>query len=161
MDQTITVVLAPEPTDEVRMLVAELEAELAANYPAEQRHGLPLAAIFQPHIRFFVARVGAEPAGCGGIALFEDCAELKRMYVRDRFRGRGVAPALLAELERRARAVGQHTLRLETGTIQHAARRFYAREGFVPCAAFRDYALMSHEHVAGSIFMEKRLSDTL
>ncbi len=157
MGQPVVIVSAHHPTDEVRTLVAELEAGLAANYPAEQRHGLSLDAIFQPHIRFFVARLDGEPAGCGGIALLDGFAELKRMYVRERFRGQGVAPALLARLEQEARSAGQRLLRLETGTVQHAALRFYAREGFSPCGAFGDYALMADEQVAGSVFMEKRL----
>ena len=38
-----------------RSLVGELEAVLSAEYPPEQRHGLPIEAIFQPGIHFFVA----------------------------------------------------------------------------------------------------------
>ena len=50
-----------------------------------------LDAIFQPHVRFFVARLDGEAVGCGGVALFEGFAEVKRMYVREAARGRGVA----------------------------------------------------------------------
>ncbi|HWM61279.1 MAG TPA: hypothetical protein VNN98_03965, partial [Rhizomicrobium sp.] len=57
------------PTDEARALVAELEQELARHYPPEQRHGLAFASIFQPNIRFFVARRQGAAVGCGGIAL--------------------------------------------------------------------------------------------
>ena len=81
------------PTEEVRVLVEDLEAELAALYSAEQRHGLALDAIFQPHIRFFVARCDGAAAGCGGVAFFRDFAEVKRMYVRKELRGLGIAPA--------------------------------------------------------------------
>src|SRR5471032_1002521 len=132
----ITVELAPAATDEVRVLVDELEQVLAAEYPPEQRHGLALDAIFQPHIRFFVARLDGAAVGCGGVAFLAGFAEVKRMYVRDAARGRGVAPALLARIEREAREAGVALLRLETGTAQHAALRFYEREGFRPCAAF-------------------------
>jgi hypothetical protein len=31
--------------------------------------------------------------GCGGVAIFDDCAEVKRMYTRPVARGRGVAIA--------------------------------------------------------------------
>ena len=48
----ISIELSAAPTEEVRILVDELEAILAAEYPTEQRHGLALAAIFRPHIRF-------------------------------------------------------------------------------------------------------------
>lgn len=146
------------PTDEVRALIGELEAALAANYPRHQRHGLTLDAIFQPHIRFFVARLGGQAVGCGGVALLEGFAEVKRMYVRDGLRGRGIAPAILRRLEQEARAAGLHTVRLETGTLQHAALRFYSRSGFATCAAFGDYAAMRPEQIEESVFMEKWLA---
>ena len=153
----ISMELALAPTDEVRALVSELEAILAAEYPPEQRHGLALEAIFQPHIRFFVARLEGDAVGCGGVALFDGFAELKRMYVREAVRGRGLAPALLARLEAAAREAGLPVLRLETGTNQLAALRFYEREGFRRCAAFGDYTAMPPQAIATSIFMEKPL----
>ena len=75
-------------TDDVRALLEELDRELAANYPPDQRHALALDAIFEPHIRFFIARRGGEAVGCGGVALFADFAEVKRMYVRPGAPGR-------------------------------------------------------------------------
>src|SRR4051794_33682181 len=102
----IVVVRGSGPTDEVRTLVGEIEAALSANYAPHQRHGLKLDALFQPGIRFFVARLGGEAVGCGGIALLDGFAELKRMYVREGLRGRGVARAILAHLEKEARVAG-------------------------------------------------------
>ncbi len=145
------------PTEEVRSLIGELEAELSANYPPHQRHGLRLDAIFQPHIAFFVARRAGEPVGCGGVALLDGFAELKRMYVREAARGTGTAEALLRRLEDTGRASGRTLLRLETGDAQHAAIRFYRRSGFADCAVFGDYARMDPEAIRTSVFMEKRL----
>ena len=145
-------------TRDVRELIGELDQVLAAEYLPEQRHGLALEALFQPHIRFFVARLNGAAIGCGGIALFGDFAEVKRMYVRETGRGRGVAQALLTRIETEARIAGCVLLRLETGERQAAALRFYARAGFTPCAAFGDYAAMRPEAITTSIFMEKRLS---
>src|SRR5215831_13224763 len=108
-------------------MVAELDQILSAEYPPEQRHGLALDAIFQPHIRFFLARLDGAAAGCGGVALFPEFAEVKRMYVRDTVRGRGVAQALLTRLEMTARDAGLAVLRLETGDRQFAAMRLYQR----------------------------------
>jgi GNAT superfamily N-acetyltransferase len=132
----ISVELIASPSDELRALIAELEEVLAAEYPPEQRHGLSLDAIFQPHIRFFVARVDGRAAGCGGVALFADFAEVKRMYVRPEARGRGVADAVLARVEAETRAAGLAVLRLETGDRQLAAMRFYERAGFRRCGAW-------------------------
>jgi putative acetyltransferase len=153
----ITIELAPTATAEVRTLVDELEAVLSAEYPPEQRHGLHIDAIFQPHIRFFVARVDGVAVGCGGVARFEDFAEVKRMYVREGARGRGVAQALLARFEREARDAGLDVLRLETGDRQLAAMRFYQKSGFRRCGAFGNYAAMPTSRIATSVFYEKRL----
>ena len=147
-----------EATDDARRLIGELDQVLAAEYLPEQRHGLAFEALFQPNIRFFLARLNGVAIGCGGIALFDDFAEVKRMYVRQTARGSGVAQALLAQIEMEARIAGFVVLRLETGERQAAALRFYARAGFRLCAAFGDYAAMRPEAIATSIFMEKPLT---
>jgi putative acetyltransferase len=149
---------AEGPSDEVRALVCELDAELSQHYPPEQRHGLKVDAIFQPHVRFFIAWLEEQAVGCGGIALFADFAELKRMYVRPGARGRGVADALLTRLAAEAWAAGLSVLRLETGTQQKAAIRFYRRLGFTRCDAFEPYSAMPPGNIATSVFMEKRLT---
>jgi putative acetyltransferase len=145
-------------TDDLRALIGELDQVLAAEYPPEQRHGLALDALFQPHIRFFIARLDGVAIGCGGVALSSDFAEVKRMYVRETARGRGVARALLRRIEAEARVAGIAVLRLETGTRQAAALRLYTRAGFKPCAVFGDYTAMTPEAITTSIFMEKWLS---
>ena len=155
---TLVIEAAPVPTEEVRCLIGALDAALSANYPPEQRHGLALDAIFQPHIRFFLARLDGVAVGCGGVALFDGFAEVKRMFVADSARGRGVAEALLSRLEAAARAAGQTLLRLETGDAQQAAIRLYERAGFHRCAAFGAYATMPPPAIATSVFFEKTLT---
>jgi putative acetyltransferase len=145
------------PNADVRALIDELERELSAHYSAEQRHGLALEAIFQSHVRFFVARIGGLAAGCGGIALFTHFAEIKRMYVRPEARGRGVADAIIARLTAETLDAGLAIMRLETGTRQHAAIRFYQRCGFQPCEPFEPYSSMPPHAIATSVFLEKRL----
>ena len=153
----ITVEAATAPTDDVRRLIAELEEELARDYTPEQRHGVPLAALFQPHIRFFVARAEGQPAGCGGIALFDGFAEVKRMFVVPEMRKRGIARAVLRRLEAEARGAGFGVMRLETGIHQPAAVRLYGQAGFRRCAAFGEYRALSPDAVATSLFFEKML----
>jgi putative acetyltransferase len=153
----IRIELAQTATQEVRALVGELETVLAAEYTPEQRHGLAVDALFQPHIRFFLARLDGQAVGCGGVALFSDFAEVKRMYVRDAARRRGVAAALLARLEMEARGAGIPWLRLETGDSQIAAMQLYARSGFQRCGAFGDYTLMPPQSIVTSVFFEKRI----
>jgi len=155
--EAISIELALGPTEDVRALVGELEHVLSADYTPEQRHGLPLHAIFQSHIRFFLARVQGAAVGCGGVALFSDFAEVKRMYVREPARGGGVAGALLDRIEQETRGAGLDFLRLETGDRAHAAIRFYERSGFRRCPAFGAYATMAPAAIATSLFYEKRL----
>jgi putative acetyltransferase len=144
-------------SDEVRTLIGELDATLAAAYAPEQQHGLDLGALFQPNVRLFIARVGGVALGCGGVAFSATFAEVKRMYVRPAARGRGIAQALLARIEAETAANGHTVLRLETGDRQCAAMRMYEHAGFRRCDVFGDYAALSPHAIATSVFMEKRL----
>jgi putative acetyltransferase len=130
---------------------------LGAVYTPDQRHGLSLEQIFEPHVRFFVARVGGTAVGCGGLALFDGYGEVKRMYTREAARGRGVGKALLVRIEREAHAAGKPTLRLETGTEQTAAIGLYEGCGFRPCGAFGHYASLEPHRIVASLFYEKPL----
>ena len=153
----ITIERLPGPTAEAAGLIAELDEVLGAAYPPEQRHGYSIAQIFQPNVRFFIARLDSEAVGCGAVALFDHFAEVKRMYSREAARGRGVGKALLARIEQEAREAGKPMLRLETGTLQAAAIGLYERCGFRPCGAFGPYATLPPHRIATSLFYEKPL----
>jgi len=131
---------------------------LGAVYAPEERHGLSLEQVFEPHVRFFIARLNEKAAaGCGAVALFEGYGEVKRMYTREAARGCGIGKALLARLEAEARAAGKPVLRLETGIHQSAAIGLYEGFGFRRCAAFGHYATLPPHRIAASIFYEKPL----
>lgn len=155
----LEIIKAEAPTDEVRLLIGELDAELNSVYSSEQRHGFNISRLFQPGISFFVARLEGKTAGCGGVAFVDGLAEVKRMYVRPELRGRNVALAILARLEQEAREHGFGGLVLETGDAQAAAIRFYERQGFTRCEAFGEYAKMPKASIVRSVFFEKRLAD--
>src|SRR5262245_1312487 len=103
-EMTIVIEQAEAPTAEIRELLTELDAVLSGPYAADQRHALSLEQLFQPNVRFFVARLEGAAVACGGIGFYEGYAELKRMYSRPSARGRGVAKALLRRLEAEAHA---------------------------------------------------------
>ena len=145
------------PTAEVVALIGELDAVLGAVYEPHQRHGLSVEQVFEPHVRFFVARIGGEAVGCGAVALFDGYAEVKRMYTREAARGRGIGKALLVRLEAEALGAGKPVLRLETGTEQAAAITLYEGYGFRPCGAFGHYAGLEPHRIAASLFYEKPL----
>ncbi|MGI5455534.1 GNAT family N-acetyltransferase [Streptomyces sp. CA-249302] len=66
-------------------------------------------------------------------------AELKRMYVVDTMRGRGLARRLLTALEDDARSAGRVRMVLETGTKQPEAIALYTSSGYEPCEKFGYY----------------------
>jgi putative acetyltransferase len=156
--EDITLEAVRSATDELRGLIDNLDRTLAQEYLPEQQHGLKLDELFEPHMRFFIARLDGEAVGCGGVALFATFGEVKRMYVRDAARGRGIARALLSRIESETQANGLELLRLETGVLQLDALRLYERAGFQVCDAFGDYTAMAPDAIVTSIFLEKRLS---
>jgi putative acetyltransferase len=152
----IEIEVAKSATLEITGLLEELNAALAG-YADEQRHALSMDQLFQPGVRFFLARSNGEAVACGGVAFFEGYAEVKRMYSRQSVRGKGVAKAILQRLESEARAAGLALLRLETGIYQQDALKFYEGAGFRPCAAFGAYLEMPARTIVTSLFYEKPL----
>lgn len=155
---TVAVEPVTNATQEVRDLIAALDAELSAEYVAGNRHGLHLDQLFRPAVAFFLARANGRAVGCGGVAFDDRLAEVKRMYVRPDARGNGVARAILAQLEHEARTRGHASLVLETGDAQRAAIRLYERSGFRRRTAFGKYAQMPPAAVARCVFYEKSIA---
>ena len=152
---TITLELTQRATEDARALIEALEAELSIGFEPHQQHGLSLDKVFQPHINFYIARIDGVAMGCGGVAFDDGFAELKRMYVRPAARGKGVAQAVLAQLERDARANGFKRLTLETGDTLGPAQRLYEGAGFTRCAAFGHYRDLPPATIERSFFFEK------
>jgi GNAT superfamily N-acetyltransferase len=72
-----------------------------------------------------------EPVACAGLRELEPgVAEMKRMFVTPRARGRGHARRLLIELEEIARAAGQRSMRLFTTDLLPEAMKLYAGAGY-------------------------------
>lgn len=138
---------------DVATLIGELDSHLGALYPAESRHGLKLEALRAKNILFSLARDETGTAhGCGGIALLDGFAELKRMYVRPTARGNGIGALIVRFLEDQARARGYDLMRLETGFKQSAALLLYERLGYARREPFAPY-----RPDPNSVFMEKRI----
>jgi ribosomal protein S18 acetylase RimI-like enzyme len=69
--------------------------------------------------------------------LHDGAAEVKRMFVDEGWRGRGVGRALLVALVAGARARGYSTLRLGTLHDMEAAQALYRSLGFAPIERYR------------------------
>ena len=123
-----------------RALLAELDAHLGPLYPAVSNHAVSVAALARPEVEFLLARRAGAALGCVALVpLARGAAEVKRLYVRPAARGAGIARALLAALEARARAHGWQRLLLETGVHQPDANALYERAGFTLCGPFAAY----------------------
>jgi GNAT superfamily N-acetyltransferase len=123
-------------------LVVALLDDLAERYGGRDAFHPDPASLAPPDGEFVVARLDGVPVGCGGFRRFGDgVAEIKRMYVVPEARRRGVAAAVLADLEARAGALGYRSIRLETGTNQPEAMALYERAGYramVPYGHYRE-----------------------
>ncbi|GAA2310669.1 GNAT family N-acetyltransferase [Streptomyces hawaiiensis] len=86
-----------------------------------------------------VASGGWRTQDTNGEGNLDGDAELKRMYVVDALRGRGLARRVLAALEEDARAAGRRRMVLETGTKQPEAIALYTSSGYEPCTKFGYY----------------------
>ena len=139
MLSTTVISLEPPDSDDARVLITELDAYLIPLSPQESRHGYPIEKLIEEDVPFFIIRADGFPVGCGGVKLFGDYGEIKRMYVRQQFRGLGFAKLMLDHLADYARNRGVAVLRLETGIAQREAIGLYERAGFQLIPPFGEY----------------------
>jgi len=148
--------ICPVDEEPAATLVQGMADDIAALYDGLDLGGADMpkagpAEMSPPGGTFVVGEQDGVPICCGGIKRLPDgTCEIKRMFVVEQARGRGVARALLEELERRARALGYAIARLDTGPRQMRAMRMYERAGYVPIENF-------NANPVASFFGEKRL----
>ena len=104
-----------------------------------------------------IAYVDFSPAGCGAIKEFNNFTmEIKRMYVRNEMRKKGVAVDILNNLENWARELGYKKCVLETGDQMIEAIGLYRKNGYRVIPNYGQY-----ENIESSICFEKDLILTL
>lgn len=133
-------------------LIAALNAELVERYPEDGANFFKLdpSEVAPGNGAFLLAFLSGEAIGCGAVRrLDEHVAEIKRMYVTPTFRGRGVARAILEQLEQEARSLGVVRLVLETGGRQPEALALYRGAGFTEIPCFGEYCGCSAPHLHG------------
>lgn len=101
-----------------------------------------------------IARDGDTVAGAIAYRMVEPgVCEMKRLYVRPAYRGRGLARDLANELIEDARDRGYRTMLLDTLGSMQAARALYRDLGFAPVAPYYDNPL------PGVMYMALELAD--
>jgi GNAT superfamily N-acetyltransferase len=126
----------------VQDLVELVQQEYVRRYGGRDDTPVDPAQFAPPQGLFVVAWLAGDPVGCGGWRRLPQRGrvEIKRMYVLPAARGRGVARAILAELERTAAAAGAAEVVLETGTEQPEAMQLYLSSGYDPVTGYGHYA---------------------
>jgi putative acetyltransferase len=143
--------------DDVRVLVAELNAYLVPLTPREFQFQLTVEQMAEPGVTLFVARE-AEGRAVGMGALKDHgggLGEVKRMYTLAEVRGRRIGRQILDRIEALARQKRITRLVLETGEAPgfEPAWRVYERGGFTACGVVLDYPDSGY-----SRFYEKKLA---
>ena len=136
----IKIKIAKTTSGEVSLLSDELHNEL------EQIYGKEVIESFHKEneemLVFYVAYDDVETAvACGALKHFDDStAEIKRMYVKNNFRGLGISKTLLTKLEQHAKELHYNRLILETGLKQPEAMSLYRGFGYTPIKCYGRHA---------------------
>lgn len=140
---TIRIDIESPLQDEVRSLVAQLNAYMMPLTPRQFQFQLTAEQMAEPTVTVFVARDEAGKAvGMGSLKDHGDgLGEVKRMFTLPELRGQRLGSALLQRIEGLARDKGIGRLVLETGEAPgfEPAWRVYERGGFDVCGAVLDY----------------------
>jgi putative acetyltransferase len=136
----ITVSVESPLQDEVRQLIGELNQVLLGLTPAEFCYHMTAEEMARPDTTVFVARDDGVAVACGALLRHDaSTGEVKRMYTRPAYQGRGIGGRILEAIETLVRSENISRLVLETGDRHPAAWRVYERGGFARCGAVLDY----------------------
>jgi putative acetyltransferase len=106
-----------------------------------------------PNGRLLLATQGGNSAGCVALHKFADAiSEMKRLYVRPQFRGKGLGKILAERVIADAREIGYKQLRLDTvESDMGTAIAMYRKLGFREIAPYRV------NPIEGALYMELQL----
>lgn len=136
----ITIAVELPLSDDVRALIAALNANLLSLTPAEHCSHMTAEEMARPDTTVFVARDNGKAIACGALRRHEDgVGEVKRMYTEPAYQGQGIGGRIVVEVEVLARKEGFKRLVLETGDRHPAAWRVYEKAGFHRCGPVLDY----------------------
>ena len=137
---------------EARVLLREYEAasEVDLCFQGFEEEVETLERVYgPPGGRFLLVRAGDDTAGCVALRdLGNKICEMKRLYLRPGFRGRGLGRRCAEQVVQEAREMGYARMRLDTLPTMRAAIALYRSMGF------REISPYTENPVEGALFME-------
>ena len=156
-DERFRVTTESPLTDEVRALVAALNAHMRPLSPPEFQFQMTAEQMADASTTVFIVRdETGQPVGMGALKAHDvSLGEVKRMWSDPALRGKGIGFLVLSAIKAKARELGLERLALETGSTAgfEPAWALYQRSGFTPCGAFLDYPDSAYNR-----FYEKHLT---
>lgn len=105
-----------------------------------------------PDGRLLLAQYNGHDAGCVGLRkITTEICEMKRLYVKPKFRRKGIGRNLATAIIEEARRIGYVRMRLDTLPSMKNAMALYHSLGFKPTKPYR------YNPIEGAIFMERVL----
>jgi putative acetyltransferase len=149
----VTIAVESPLQDDVRSLIAELNATLLELTPPEFVFHMTAEQMAEPDTTVFIAREDGRAVACGALKRrAAGIGEVKCMYTRPSHRGRRIGAMIVDRVVALAREEGFERLVLETGDRHPAAWTVYERAGFMRCGPVLDYP-----DSKWSVFYEKNL----
>lgn len=150
--------LIREYTDWCRERYAEVQWFVAAAFGHQslEQEMLDLPAKYGPPDGLaLLARDGQDIVGCGAYRRTgPSVCEMKRVFVPDRHKGKGIGRRLCEDLITSARDKNYRRMQLDTTNRMTEAIALYRSLGFVTCAPYQHYP---EELMPYMVFMEKAL----
>ncbi|HEX9111148.1 MAG TPA: GNAT family N-acetyltransferase [Terriglobales bacterium] len=143
----------PEHIEQTRALFLEYAASLGFSLCFqsfdEELKSLP-GAYAPPSGRLLLAQYEQQAAGCVALRKLEaNICEMKRLYVRPAYRGKGLGRILVERVIAEARAIGYERMRLDTiASSMQDAVELYRRMGFKEIAPYRP------NPIEGALYLE-------
>lgn len=122
-------------------LIAELQAEYVTRYGGPDETPIEPGEFDPPDGLFLVGSLSGDAVAAGGWRRVGDgVAEIKRMYVAERARRRGLSRRMLTELESTLTAAGYQRVVLMTAMAQPEAIALYESTGYQVAEPYGIYA---------------------
>jgi GNAT superfamily N-acetyltransferase len=145
----------PEQIEEVKRLLLEYEASLGISlcFQGFEKELAELPGEYAPPGgRLLLALDADQATGCVALRRIDDeTCEMKRLYLRPAFRGRGTGRLLAVAIISEARTVGYKKMRLDTIPSMREAMALYESLGFKHIQPYR------YNPIEGAVFVELEL----